>query len=202
MGFRAGCSCNWQRWTEEDTVSRIPHGTSPVELRKFAQRVSAKVTGGEDPGHSHTGDSLSGIDISGDTNLAATSPIVLTGDTLSLNVGAVNHNSLLNTHNLTTDINHALITGAHNLTTDINHASITNTHNLTTDIDHASITNTHNLTTDINHGAISGLGDDDHTIYSLADGTRDFSGVVVGVDPVNSNHLATKEYVDSAISFI
>ncbi len=54
----------------------------------------------------------------------------------------------------------------------------------------------------VDHGSISGLGDDDHTIYILADGTRDFSGVVVGVDPTSSNHLATKEYVDSAISFI
>ena len=101
------------------------------------------------------------------------------------------------------DIDHASIANTHNLTTDIDHASITNTHNLTTDIDHASITNTHNLTTDIDHGAISGLGDvADHPDYSLTDGTRDFSGVVVGIDPVNSNQLATKEYVDSAISFI
>ncbi len=54
----------------------------------------------------------------------------------------------------------------------------------------------------VDHGSIGGLGDDDHTIYILADGTRDFSGVVVGVDPTASNHLTTKEYVDSAISFI
>lgn len=54
----------------------------------------------------------------------------------------------------------------------------------------------------VDHGSVGGLGDDDHSIYSLADGTRDFSGIVVGVDPTASNHLATKEYVDSAISFI
>lgn len=54
----------------------------------------------------------------------------------------------------------------------------------------------------IDHGAVGGLTDDDHAQYSLADGTRDFSGVIVGVDPTASNHLATKEYVDSAISFI
>ncbi|KKM74270.1 hypothetical protein LCGC14_1402030 [marine sediment metagenome] len=54
----------------------------------------------------------------------------------------------------------------------------------------------------LDHGALLGLADDDHTIYSLADGLRDFSGVVVGVDPTASNHLATKEYVDSAIAFI
>ena len=85
---------------------RIPNTESPTEVRQFAQRIEARVSGGSDPGHSHTGASLSGIDISADTNLAVTAPIILTGDTLSLNVGAVNHNALLNTHNLTTDINH------------------------------------------------------------------------------------------------
>ena len=64
--------------------------------------------------------------------------------------GGVDHDSLLNTHNLTTDIDHS---------------TITNNHNLTTDIDHNTITNAHNLTSDIDHGAIMGLGDDDHTQY-------------------------------------
>lgn len=54
----------------------------------------------------------------------------------------------------------------------------------------------------IDHGNLAGIADDDHTIYSLANGTRDFTGVVVGVDPVNSNHLVTKEYVDSSINFV
>ena len=54
----------------------------------------------------------------------------------------------------------------------------------------------------LDHGNFAGLGDDDHTIYSLADGTRDFSGVVVGVFPTASAHLVTKEYVDSAITFV
>jgi len=80
---------------------------------------------------------------------------------------------------------------------DIDHASITNTHNLTTDIDHDSITNTHNLTTDIDHGSISGLTDDDHTQYILADGSRAFTSTVVGVTPTLDDHLTTKDYVDS-----
>lgn len=63
----------------------------------------------------------------------------------------VDHNSLANTHNLTTDIDHDGLTNTHNLTTDIDHDSLTNTHNITTDIDHDSLTNTHNLTTDIDH---------------------------------------------------
>ena len=94
----------------------------------------------------------------------------------------IDHNSLVNTHNLTTDIDHS---------------SITNTHNLTTDIDHDQLTNTHNLTTDIDHGGINGLGDDDHTQYILASGSRAFSGVVSGVTPTSTPHLATKGYVDS-----
>jgi len=52
------------------------------------------VTSGENPGHTHTGASLSGIDISDDTNLAAISPIVLTDDTLSLDQSAVDHGSI------------------------------------------------------------------------------------------------------------
>lgn len=53
--------------------------------------------------------------------------------------GGVDHDALLNTHNLTTDIDHNTITNTHNLTTDIDHDSITNTHNLTTDIDASTI---------------------------------------------------------------
>lgn len=49
------------------------------------------------------------------------------------------------------------------------------------------------------HGALVGLGDDDHTIYPLASGARGFSGVVTGVTPTLSSHLATKGYVDSAV---
>lgn len=37
----------------------------------------------EDDSHNHTGSTLSGIDISDDTNLAVTSPVVLTDDTIS-----------------------------------------------------------------------------------------------------------------------
>ena len=48
------------------------------------------VTSGANPGHTHTGTSLSGIDISDDTNLAVTSPIVLTDDTLSLDFSTNN----------------------------------------------------------------------------------------------------------------
>jgi len=51
----------------------------------------------------------------------------------------------------------------------------------------------------IDHGNLTGLTDDDHSQYSLVDGTRAFTGTVVGVDPIDSAHLATKEYVDSAI---
>ena len=55
----------------------------------------------------------------------------------------------------------------------------------------------------LDHGtALTGLGDDDHTIYSLADGTRDFTGVVVGITPTASTHLTTKAYVDALVTGI
>lgn len=86
---------------------------------------------------------------------------------------------------------------------DIDHASLTNTHNLTTDIDHASIANTHNLTTDIDHGSISGLGDDDHTQYLKADGTRALTGKQsYSTHPTFSDdkELVDKKYVDDAVA--
>ena len=46
------------------------------------------------------------------------------------------------------------------------------------------------------HGGLTGLGDDDHTIYSLVDGTRAFTAVVTGVAPSSDLHLSTKKYVD------
>jgi len=52
------------------------------------------------------------------------------------------------------------------------------------------------------HGELDGLDDDDHTHYSLADGTRAFTGTVSGVDPVVDAHLATKGYVDTEIASV
>jgi len=49
----------------------------------------------------------------------------------------------------------------------------------------------------LDHGSLSGKGDDDHTIYILADGTRAFTGVVLGITPTLAAHLATKGYVDT-----
>ena len=54
-----------------------------------------------------------------------------------------------------------------------------------------------------NHGLLEGLSDiSDHAYASLIDGTRAFTGVVAGIFPTEHAHLATKEYVDSAIHFI
>ena len=51
----------------------------------------------------------------------------------------------------------------------------------------------------IDHGSLSGLGDDDHTQYSLADGSRNYSGVVsYSSHPTFNNdlQLVDKKYVD------
>jgi hypothetical protein len=49
------------------------------------------------------------------------------------------------------------------------------------------------------HGSLTGLMDDDHPQYTLANGTRAFTGVVDGITPTAAVHLATKGYVDSLI---
>jgi hypothetical protein len=58
------------------------------------------------------------------------------------------------------------------------------------------------ITSNSDHGNLSGLGDDDHTQYSLSDGTRAFTGVVGGVTPTLDSHLTTKQYVDGEIGTI
>lgn len=61
-------------------------------------------------------------------------------------------------------------------------------------------------TTNLTVSAPVTLTDDDigfdDAAYSLIDGTRPFTGVVGGIDPTASNHLATKEYIDMRSSSI
>ena len=45
------------------------------------------------------------------------------------------------------------------------------------------------------HGLLSGLSDDDHPQYVLADGSRGFTGPVDGVYPVEDNDLIPKGYL-------
>lgn len=47
------------------------------------------------------------------------------------------------------------------------------------------------------HGSMTGLLSDDHTQYSLVDGTRAFTGAVGGITPTLAAHLTTKQYVDN-----
>lgn len=59
----------------------------------------------------------------------------------------------------------------------------------------------------VDHGGLAGLGDDDHTIYIKADGTRAFSGnqsmggnkLTNVATPTSASDVATKGYVDSAL---
>lgn len=52
------------------------------------------------------------------------------------------------------------------------------------------------------HSTLTGLSADDHPQYVLANGTRAFTAVVVGVDPTGPTHLATKGYTDFADSVV
>lgn len=49
---------------------------------------------------------------------------------------------------------------------EIDHNSLNNTHNLTTDIDHDSLTNTHNLTTDIDHDQLTNFASNEHFLQT------------------------------------
>jgi hypothetical protein len=53
------------------------------------------------------------------------------------------------------------------------------------------------VASELDHGALGGLEGDDHSQYALADGSRGFSSTVSGVDPVDLDDLATKNYVDT-----
>lgn len=55
------------------------------------------------------------------------------------------------------------------------------------------------VNTNLNADLLDGVHE---SVFSLIDGTRNFTGVVGGIFPTASNHLVTKEYVDQAISFI
>ena len=76
-------------------VTLAGSATAFVELKSSSVTLQGNTLGGDvtgtlgamvvgDDSHSHTGATLSGIDISADTNLAATQPVVLTNDTLGL----------------------------------------------------------------------------------------------------------------------
>jgi hypothetical protein len=55
----------------------------------------------------------------------------------------------------------------------------------------------------LHHGDLQGLGDDDHTIYSLATGTRDYTGIVkYDVHPTftTDTQIVDKKYVDDILT--
>ena len=50
------------------------------------------------------------------------------------------------------------------------------------------------------HSNLQNLGSDDHPQYTLADGTRIFTGTIAGVDPLDAQDLTTKVYVDTLVA--
>ena len=119
-------------------------------------------------------------------------------------VGSIDHSSIQNIGNENhTDIDaHLRDSGIiHYEQGSIDHTNIANVGTYShTDIDSHLVDSgvLHYEVGSIDHGSIAGLTDDDHTNYSLVDGTRPFTGTISGILPTEDNHLATKEYVDSA----
>ena len=116
--------------------------------------TGANVTTGANPGHTHTGASLGSIDISDDTNLSATSGIVLTGDQL--------------THDTADPYKHVPTGGA---STQLLQYSAAGTAKWVTVSGDALIADGGAVT--IDHGGLDGLTDDDHTQYVLRQPTAD-----------------------------
>jgi len=85
----------------------------------------------------------------------------------------------------------------------IRSSAITNTHlGSSADIAWSKIDMTGSSLADLatkDHGDLTGRDDDDHTIYSLADGTRAFTGAVAGVDPSADADLTTKSWVETRL---
>lgn len=56
----------------------------------------------------------------------------------------------------------------------------------------------------VDHGGLTGLGDDDHTQYSLVDGSRDFTGNIstTASSPTAAKNLTRKDYVDGEIATV
>lgn len=55
------------------------------------------------------------------------------------------------------------------------------------------------LSGSISHSDLTNLEQDDHLLYVPVDGSRGFTSTVSGIDPINAEHLATKNYVDQLI---
>lgn len=77
-----------------------------------------------DTGTTSANDTLDALTLTGGTGVATS----ISGDTVTFDTvdSEIDHDSLSNTHNLTTDIDHNAITNTHNLTTDIDHDATTN----------------------------------------------------------------------------
>jgi len=97
----------------DDLIFPIPETTKEEDLYKTLQDFSKGVTDGFS--------ALEDIEA-----ITAGTGITDTDGTFSVDDSAIDHDNLINTHDLTTDIDHDTITNNHNLTTDIDHNGILN----------------------------------------------------------------------------
>ena len=154
-------AADWTTFNDKQAALTLPltHENGGLEADVSAYDGLVKITGGATSAvtdNSADWNTAAGLAHAAVTVADTTSVgLTLTGQQVSAAVlpAGVDHDELLNTHNLTTDIDHNALQNTHNLTTDIDHNALQNTHNLTTDIDHNALTNydadRHYLQTDI-----------------------------------------------------
>src|SRR3990167_9245554 len=83
----------WDTWAEHPAllstqilIGNATNVTTVVSMSGDGSISNAGVLAINDDSHAHTTTTISGVDISADTNLAVTAPVVLTDDTLSLTI--------------------------------------------------------------------------------------------------------------------
>lgn len=111
--------------------------------------------------------------------------------------GAIDHNALTNTHNLTNDISHDSIA-------DVS-ANDHHTPTVSGDIDHDATTNTHDLTNDIDHDAIANFEGDEHvalpnTSANVINDMLDEDNMATDSDTQAATQQSIKKYVDDEVA--
>jgi hypothetical protein len=95
------------------------------------------------------------------------------------------------------DVDHDTITNTHDLTTDIDHDTITNTHDLTTDIDHATITNGHALPVTHENGGLEADVSAYDGLVKISGGATSAVSLPLGISDGGSGQTAQQAAINA-----